>query len=84
MTSKNPSFDSNMQKLEGILSELNQPQLPLEEVLNKVESGYQLILSLRAQLDQAKMRVEELRDHFIQKSDDTKSVEIQWVLAQEN
>lgn len=55
-----PTFEEELQKLEGTVKELETGKLGLDESLERFEEGVKLTRSLRARLSDAKGRVEEL------------------------
>ena len=54
------SFEQGLEKLEGIVKQLEQGEIPLEESLRLFENGVRLSRSLREQLDAAEAKVEIL------------------------
>ena len=53
-------FEKALERLEGIVGELEAGKLPLEESLNRFEEGVKLTRFLESELDRAEKRVEEL------------------------
>jgi exodeoxyribonuclease VII small subunit len=58
---KTPSFETNLARLDTIVRQLEQPDLPLEQALKLYEEGTQLSEVCQRQLDEAEGRVEILR-----------------------
>jgi exodeoxyribonuclease VII small subunit len=56
-----PDFETNLTRLDSIVRELEQPDLPLEKALQLYEEGMQLSATCQKQLEQAEGRVEILR-----------------------
>ena len=57
---KELKFEEMMKKLEGIVSELESGDMPLEESLKKYEEGMKFIQACRKKLDETKRKVEVL------------------------
>lgn len=55
-----PSFESALEELEGVVKKLESGELPLEESLRLFERGVSLSDTCRRQLDEAETRVEIL------------------------
>ena len=64
MTKENESQTySKMQKqLEKIVDEINVSDVDLDQLIKRVETGYELINQMRNRLDQSKKKIEELHD----------------------
>ncbi len=58
MSSKNPSFEDNMQRLEQIVRKMEQGDVPLEESLKLFQEGTELVRKCTELLDNAKMQVQ--------------------------
>jgi len=59
-TPTEPTFADELKALEKILKELESGKLDLDDALQRFETGVQLTRKLRARLDAAERRVEEL------------------------
>jgi len=59
-THKAPTFEQNLDRLEGIVKKLEESELPLEEALKLFEEGMALSEGCRKQLEEAEHRVEIL------------------------
>ena len=58
--SAEPGFDELLEELEGIVTRLEQGDLPLEQALERFEGGMALLDKAGAILEGAEMRVEQL------------------------
>ena len=56
-----PSFETNLSRLDSIVRQLEEPDLPLEKALKLYEEGMQLSRVCQKQLEEAEGRVEILR-----------------------
>ncbi len=54
-------FEKNLERLDAIVSELENAELPLEKALQLYEEGMQLSAACRGQLEEAEGRVEILK-----------------------
>ena len=57
---KEIKFEEKMKKLEGIVSDLETGEMPLEESLKRYEDGVKLLRLCRKRLDETKRKVEIL------------------------
>jgi len=53
------AFERKYTRLEAVISEIEKPDLPLEELITKFEEGVQLIRECTQFLHEAKLRIEE-------------------------
>lgn len=60
-TVKNIDFEGNLRRVEEILRLLENGELPLEEALNLYDEGSAVMLQCKNQLNEAQLRVEEIR-----------------------
>lgn len=60
MAAAEPTFAQELEELEKTIRELESGRLDLDKALEKFERGVQLTRSLRARLDKAEGRIEEL------------------------
>ncbi len=58
---KFPSFETNLERLDAIVRQLEDADLPLEKALQLYEEGMKLSEACHKQLDEAEGRVEVLR-----------------------
>ena len=56
-----PNFETNLARLDSIVRQLEEPDLPLEKALQLYEEGMQLSATCQKQLEQAEGRVEIVR-----------------------
>lgn len=61
MSTSAPSFDDGLDRLEGLVQQLEAGSLSLEDALAKFEEGVGLCKSLQDQLSEAQRRVEVLK-----------------------
>ena len=62
MTQAEPTFAQDLQKLERTVRELESGRLDLDDALKRFEEGVALTRKLRAKLDEAEGRIEQLLD----------------------
>ncbi len=62
------SFEQSLQQLQTLVEEMEQAQLPLEELLNKYEAGLGLLKKCEQTLNQAQQKLENIH----QQLDDSK------------
>ncbi|MCI1894597.1 MAG: exodeoxyribonuclease VII small subunit [Lactobacillus sp.] len=55
-----PTFEANLQKLETIVTQLEQGQVPLEEALEQYKTGIKLSQQLEATLKNAEQTVTQM------------------------
>ena len=60
-SAKTPSFEKNLERLDAIVRELEDAELPLEKALDLYEEGMKLSAVCEQQLEAAEGRVEVLR-----------------------
>lgn len=60
MVKKDDSFEASMERLETIVSELEDGRLPLEQSLKLFEEGVGVVKTCTRKLDEAERRVEVL------------------------
>lgn len=56
------SFEAALKRLEGLVGELEDGELPLEASLARFEEGVALVRGLRTRLEDARLRVQLLQD----------------------
>lgn len=56
------NFEASLQRLEGLVRDLEDGELPLEASLTKYEEGVALVRGLKTRLDAARLRVQLLQD----------------------
>jgi exodeoxyribonuclease VII small subunit len=58
------SYQAMLNELDEIVREVSQGKLDLDDVVGKIEHGYELIGTMRQRLDQTRAKVEKLRVDF--------------------
>ena len=62
--SDSKSYQAMLNELDEIVREVSQGKLDLDDVVGKIEHGYELIATMRQRLDQTRAKVEKLRVDF--------------------
>jgi len=62
--SESKTYQAMLSELDEIVRSVGQGQLDLDEIVGKIEHGYQLISIMRERLDQTRSKVEKLRVDF--------------------
>lgn len=62
--SETQTYQQMYQQVEQLVQELNQGDLDLDALVNKVEDGYRLIQTMRERLDETKQKIDKLRADF--------------------
>ncbi|SMF21756.1 exodeoxyribonuclease VII small subunit [Pseudobacteriovorax antillogorgiicola] len=57
-------YQTMLEEVEGIVKEMSSPDLDLDQMVNKVERGYELIQLMRDRLQQTKAKVEDLHAKY--------------------
>lgn len=57
-STKQPSFEHSLEKLESIVNLMEQESLPLEELLSNYEEGHELLVNCQSLIDNARERIE--------------------------
>jgi exodeoxyribonuclease VII small subunit len=58
------SYQTMLNELDEIVREVSQGKPDLDDVVGKIEHGYELIATMRQRLDQTRAKVEKLRVDF--------------------
>lgn len=58
------TYQSMLNELDEIVRSVSQGKMDLDEIVGKIEHGYELIATMRQRLDQTKAKVEKLRVDF--------------------
>lgn len=64
------SYESMLEQVETLVNDVSDPQMPLDTLVAKVETGYDLIKAMRERLSQTQVKLEELRDGFLESAAD--------------
>ena len=56
-TSGEPSFEENLKQLEGLVEQMESPELPLETIVEKYETGMKLVSACSEKLKAAEKRI---------------------------
>lgn len=64
MTEKPLSFEQALQQLQALVEDMEQAQLPLEELLNKYEAGLGLLKKCEETLNQAQQKLETIHQQL--------------------
>jgi exodeoxyribonuclease VII small subunit len=64
--SESLSYQKMLQQVEGIVEELSATDMDLDDMVKKVEVGYELIHKMKARLDQVKGTIDELHHKYEQ------------------
>jgi exodeoxyribonuclease VII small subunit len=60
ITSTGPSFEQAIQRLEAIVADMENAELPLEDILQKYEEGTRLVRFCTQKLEEAEKKIELL------------------------
>ena len=58
------TYKKMLGEVEAIITDISSPQLDLDLLVEKIESGYELIKKMRTRLDETKDKVEKPRADF--------------------
>ncbi len=58
------TYKAMLENVETIVREVGAPEIDLDDMVEKIESGYGLIKKMREKLDATKGKVDELREQF--------------------
>lgn len=61
-TADEPSFEEAMARLDGIVQEMEEERLPLEQMVRTYEEGVRLLAQCRARIENARQRVERINN----------------------
>ncbi len=62
------SYEAMLHEVETLVSQMNQNEISLDDLVGKVEHGFQLIKQMHARLARAKMQVEEIKQSYDQQN----------------
>lgn len=57
-------YQSMLGEVEGIVKSMSSPDLDLDEMVSKVERGYELIQAMRDRLNQTKEKIDQLQQKY--------------------
>lgn len=60
-TSESQTYQSMLESVEKIVSDISSEKLELDHVVKEVERGYELIRKMRSRLDETKQKIDHLR-----------------------
>ena len=66
MSKTKNSYEKEYAELEKIIELIQKDQLPMDEVLSKVENGFMLIEKLQKTLSETKHKIEKLQEKYDQ------------------
>ncbi|MCP4674718.1 MAG: exodeoxyribonuclease VII small subunit [Deltaproteobacteria bacterium] len=75
MAAKKESFEKVLEKLDGVVRDLEEGGLPLEDALSRFEQGVRLSREGAKRLEEAERRIEEILDDGTVREIDTKDEE---------
>lgn len=62
--SESIKYQAMLEEVEGIVKEMSSPELDLDQMVTKVERGYELIQTMRTRLQQTKERIDDLHQKY--------------------
>ena len=62
--SESQNYQNMLKEVESIVSEISDPSVDLDQLVKKVERGYDLIQTMKNRLDQTKNTIEELHGKY--------------------
>jgi exodeoxyribonuclease VII small subunit len=63
-TTESATYKGMLSEVENLVKEVGQPDLDLDDMVTKIERGYNLIKAMRTRLETTKQKVEQLRLDF--------------------
>ncbi len=64
----NNTYRNMMQELEMIVKDIQTQDLDIDQVVGRIEKGYELVKTLKTKLSETKLRVEHLRSEYLETS----------------
>lgn len=61
---KSHTFNNMVTKIENIIAEISSNRIDLDDVLEKTEEGYKLLKSMKHKLEDAKSKIEQLKNEY--------------------
>lgn len=71
MENDSTTYTQTLKEVEKLVSDVSSGNLDLDTMVLKVEKGFQLIANLRQKLDDTKLKIETLKEKFIETTDKT-------------
>lgn len=62
-----PAFENALERLEKIVGELEEGELPLDDAIGRFEEGLGLVKACRARLEEAELKVKKLMEEQAEK-----------------
>jgi len=66
MAEKKQGFESSLGKLEELVSEMENGDLPLDDLMKRFETGKKLLAACRKELDAVMRRIEKVTDSGVE------------------
>lgn len=63
------TYQKMLEEVETIVRDIASPELDLDQMVSKVERGYELIRAMRQRLDATKTRIDQLHQRFEEKEE---------------
>lgn len=61
-----PTFEASLKELEGLLDKIEQGEIPLADLINHFEKGNELIHHCQQYLQEAELKIEQLKKGKLQ------------------
>jgi exodeoxyribonuclease VII small subunit len=61
-TPKEPAFEQSLERLEKIVGELEEGELPLDDAIGRFEEGLKLVKACRSRLEEAELKIKTLME----------------------
>ncbi len=65
------TYQKMLEEVETIVRDIASPELDLDQMVSKVERGYELIRAMKLRLDATKTRIDQLHQRFDEKTEPT-------------
>ncbi len=62
MEKESQKYQKMLEDVENIISDIGDGNVELDEIVEKIERGYELIKTMRKRLDETKLKVDKLRE----------------------
>ena len=70
------SYQKMLETVQTIVKEISDPNLDLDHLVQKVETGYDLIHTMKQRLETTKLKIEELHTRYLDNHSDNPSIPI--------